>query len=260
MSEPAPGTRPGQDAAAHGASWRLPACPHGTASADDRPEPREEILDAAGCLFVERGFAATPPRDIAEAAGIREPLIRAHFPAGKEEILAELLQRSIAPRLDNVEQIEDLRAATGAPPEVLLYALVALDVRTLARAPHNSGALARQAEVQHQAVGRPFRAAHDELLKAYTRLGGQVSDAARATDPDAPSSDFLGPVVLHLVESVVERRFRGDLDLPAEEASVATSCLLVCMADPTRLDEIGERAIDLIGRGTPQGVSEGPGA
>ncbi|MGH3975407.1 MAG: TetR/AcrR family transcriptional regulator, partial [Pseudonocardiaceae bacterium] len=57
-------------------------------------EPREEILNIAAGLFVERGFAATSTREIAEVVGIRQASLYFHF-ANKEEILGELLQRSI---------------------------------------------------------------------------------------------------------------------------------------------------------------------
>jgi AcrR family transcriptional regulator len=205
-------------------------------------EPREEILDAAACLFVERGFAATPPRAVAEAAGIREAQIRHHFPAGKEEILAELLERTIRPRLDNAEKVEDLRAATGAGPDVLLYVLARLDARSLARAPHNSGALARQVEVQHQDVGAPFRAAHEELLAAYTRFGSKVGSAP------ALSGDLLGTMLLHQVEGVVEMRLHDGAITPDDEASVAASCLLLSGVGPARTREVAEQAAELIRR------------
>lgn len=252
MTETAPGARRSRDVgpSGHGTPCRAPVCPHVAPSAVDVPrarlEPREEILDAAACLFVERGFAVTPPRAIAEAAGIREPLIRYHFPAGKDEILAELLQRSIQPRLDNLEKIEDLRAATATEPETLLYALAVLDMRALARAPHNSGALVRQAEVQHQGVGAPFRAAHDELLTAYTRLAGQVRDTAPSTALPARANDFLGLMVLHQVEGVIELRSQGSRINADHERSVAAACLLLCGADPARINEIAARAADLI--------------
>ncbi|MFI5621850.1 TetR/AcrR family transcriptional regulator [Nocardioides sp. NPDC051685] len=238
------------DSSTHGPTCRPPDCPHVTQSVTDERrselEPREEILDAAACLFVERGFAATPPRKIAEAAGIREPLIRHHFPAGKDEILAELLQRSIRPRLDNLEKIEDLRAATGAGPEALLYTLAVLDARTLARAPHNLGALARQPEAYRQDVGAHFRAAQDELLATYIRLADQVSDIVPSTVVAAPSGYFLGTMLLQQVDGVVEMRSEGSQITPEIEASVAATCLRVCLSDPTRVNEIAAKAAGLI--------------
>lgn len=252
MSEPAPGSGRGQNTgpSAHGVSCRTPGCPYVPSTANEgRPalEAREQILDVAACLFVGQGFAATSTREIAEAAGIREALIRHHFSAGKGEILAELLHRLIQPRLDNIERIEDLRAATGAGSEVLLFALVVLDVSALARAPHNIGALARQAEALHQDVGAPFRAAQDELLATYMRLAGQVSDATRSTVSVAPTDYFLGTMVLQQVEGVIEMRSLGDRITSAREAAVAASCLRICLADQTRIDEAAAQAADLIG-------------
>lgn len=49
--------------------------------------PREEILDAAAGLFVDRGFEGTSTREIAEAVGIRQASVYYHFPSGKDEIL-----------------------------------------------------------------------------------------------------------------------------------------------------------------------------
>lgn len=252
MSAPFPdsGRSRNPEPSTHATPGRDLGCPHMAPSVAVEPrvrrEPREEILDAAACLFVQRGFAATPTRDIAEAAGIAEALIRHHFPAEKDEILAELLHRSIAPRLDNVEKIEDLRCATGAAPETLLYALAVLDVRALARAPHNLGALARQAEALHQRAGAPFRAAHDELLAAYSHLAGRVSDTAPSTALAAPANDILGLMVLHQTEGIIEIRSQGDQITANHERSVATACLLLSRADPERINEIAARARDLI--------------
>jgi AcrR family transcriptional regulator len=91
-------------------------------------QPREEILDIAAGLFVDQGIAATSTRDIAEAVGVRQSSLYYHYPSGKDEMLAELLQRSIRPTLDKIEKIEALSAEPDATPEVLLYLLVTLDV------------------------------------------------------------------------------------------------------------------------------------
>lgn len=209
-------------------------------------EPREEILDVAAGLFVERGFAATSTRDIAEAVGIRQASIYYHFPSGKEEILGDLLQRSIRPTLDRIEKIEFLGAETGAAPGVLLYVLVVLDVRTLARAPRNAGVLARLPEVQRKEVFGPFGAARDELKAAYARLGTQVA----ATHPNAamtPDSNLLGTLLLQLVEVVIGMRSDGHRINQTIEAIVAASCLRVCLADQARIDDVATRAVDLIG-------------
>lgn len=210
-------------------------------------EPREEILDVVAGLFVDRGPAGTSTRDIAEAVGIRQSSLYYHFPSGKDEILAELLQRSIRPTLDRIEKVEALGAETDAGPDVLLYLLVVLDVRTLARAPRNAGVLTRLPEVQRKAAFDPFRAARDELEAAYARLGMQVKATGHAAAGMAPTGDFLGTLLLQLVEVVIGMRSHGHRINQRIEAVVAASCLRVCLADQARIDEAAARAAELIG-------------
>lgn len=209
-------------------------------------EPREQIIDVAAGLFVGQGFAATSTRDIAEGVGIRQASIYYHFPSGKEEILGELLQRSIRPTLDRIEKIEILGAETDAGPEVLLHLLVVLDVRTLASAPRNAGVLSRLPEVQRKEVFGPFSAARGELRAAYARLGGQVA-AVRPESPLVPEDNLLGTLLLQLVEVVIGMRSDGHRINQTIEGVVAASCLRVCLADQERIDEAAARASDLIG-------------
>lgn len=208
-------------------------------------EPREEILDVTASLFVDRGFAATSTRDIAEAVGIRQSSIYYHFPAGKEEILGELLQRSIRPTLNRVEKIEILGTQTDASPEVLLYLLVILDVRTLAAAPRNAGVLARLPEVQRKGVFDPFGSAREELGSAYARLGAKIV-AARSKVSMTPDDDLLGTLLLQLVEVVIGIRAQGHRITESIEAIVAASCLRACLADQPCIDAAAARATDLM--------------
>lgn len=209
-------------------------------------EPREEILDVSAGLFVGRGFAATSTRDIAESVGIRQASIYYHFPSGKEEILAELLQRSIRPTLDRIEKIEILGAESDAAPEVLLHLLVVLDVRTLAAAPRNAGVLSQLPEVQRKEAFKPFGAARDELRAAYARLGAQVV-AVRPRVAMTPDADLLGTLLLQLVEVVIGMRSNGHRINQTIEAIVAASCLRVCLADQAGIDEAAARSAELIG-------------
>lgn len=207
--------------------------------------PREHILDEAAHLFTSRGVTATSTREIAEAVGIRQASLYYHY-ANKDEILAELLQRSIRPTLDKIEKIQALCAETGAGPDVGLYLLVVLDVRTLARAPHNAGVLTRLPEVQRKEAFDPFRAARDELEAGYAHLGTQVKDVAHPTSHQAPTGDFLGTLLLQLVEVVIGVRTHGHPITPAVEAIVAASCLRICQADQSRIDAAAAWASELM--------------
>ncbi|MFI5627210.1 helix-turn-helix domain-containing protein [Nocardioides sp. NPDC051685] len=208
-------------------------------------EPREEILDVTARLFVERGFAGTSTREIAEAVGVRQASLY-HYFAGKEGILAELLQRSIRPTVDKIEKVEALGAETGAGPDVLLNLLVVLDVRTLARAPRNAGVLTRLPEVERKEAFEPFRVARDELEAAYARIGEEVRAVGGAGVNYVPDGTLLGKQLLQQVEVVIGMRSEGHPISSSIESIVAASCLRICLADQTRIDEAASRVADLI--------------
>lgn len=208
-------------------------------------KPREQILDVAARLFVDRGFEGTSTRELAEAVGIRQASVYYHFPSGKDEILAELLQRSVRPTVDKIEKLEILGAETDATPEVLLYLLVVLDVRTLAEAPRNTGALAGIPDVRRREVFDSFGSAREELEATYTRLGSQVM--AHLGAGVASESEYLGRALLQMVEIVIGMRADGLRITPTIEAIVAGWCLRVCLADQTHIDEAAARAAELIG-------------
>ena len=120
--------------------------PRAVPGAGSTLSPREQILDAAAALFAEHGLSGTSTRLIAERVGIRQASLYYHF-AGKDDLLVELLTRSVRPSLDVVRGIEeavpDRASAAGA-----LHALVMADFRTLADTPHNIGTLYLLPEVQ----------------------------------------------------------------------------------------------------------------
>lgn len=159
------------------------------------PDLLTAVLDIAAGLFVARGIAATSTRDIAEAVGVRQASLYYHYPFGKDEMLAELLQRSIRPTLDKIEKIELLGTQMGVGPEVLLYLLIVLDVRALAKAPRNAGVLPGLPEVQRKDVYEPFGTAREELKAAYSRLGSQVAAACPEVSM-TPDGKLLGTLLL----------------------------------------------------------------
>ncbi|MFE6648171.1 TetR/AcrR family transcriptional regulator [Nocardioides sp. NPDC057772] len=133
--------------------------------------PRDEVLHAAAELVVNRGYAATSTRDIAEKVGIRQASLYYHF-AGKPGILAELLELSVRPSLDQVMKIE--QECPGDVPEAALYLLALIDADTLATVPHNIGRLYRMPDVRSSEVFGEFQPALRELRAAYGRLGAAV--------------------------------------------------------------------------------------
>jgi TetR/AcrR family transcriptional regulator, cholesterol catabolism regulator len=71
-------------------------------SAADRADPQEEapaarsrVLDSAELLFMNKGFDSVTLRDIASAIGLTHASLYYHFPGGKEELFAEVMERNI---------------------------------------------------------------------------------------------------------------------------------------------------------------------
>jgi AcrR family transcriptional regulator len=213
--------------------------------------PRDEILDAAARLFVTRGVAGTSTREIAEATGIRQASLYYHF-ANKDEIVEELLDRSLRPTLDKIEKVEFLGAPHGAATSsTQLYILLVLDVRTLALAPHNAGVLARLPEVQRQGYFDRYRAGRNELREAYDRLGAGVlaEEGSSVAAPAAavPGHLSLGSMLLQLAEVVIRMR-GGDRPLAARvDAQIATSGLRLCGVSAPRIEAAELEAGSLIG-------------
>ncbi|MFE6509215.1 TetR/AcrR family transcriptional regulator [Nocardioides sp. NPDC057767] len=202
--------------------------------------PRDEILHAAAELFVNRGFAATSTRDIAEKVGIRQASLYYHF-AGKPGILAELLELSVRPSLEKVEKIE--RDCPADVPEAALYLLALIDADTLATVPHNIGRLYRMPDVRSSEVFGEFEPALQELTAAYGRLGAHiVSGPVAAT----VSVDQLGGLLVQAVEVVIRIRSRRVEVTPAQARAIAATCLRICGVPEARIARATGTADDLL--------------
>ena len=64
----------------------------------------QRLMDVAEQLFAERGFDGTTLRDVAAAAGIREPGIYNHF-ASKEALYCAVLERGLQPMADAIDAV-----------------------------------------------------------------------------------------------------------------------------------------------------------
>jgi AcrR family transcriptional regulator len=88
-------------------------------SARSGPASRGAVLDAACCLFADRGYRGTSMKDIAEALGVRAPSLYNHV-TSKQDILFAIMDKAmdralaaLEEALAGVEDIsEQLRRAT----------------------------------------------------------------------------------------------------------------------------------------------------
>lgn len=181
----------------------------------------EDILEAAAVLFSERGYAGTSTRQVAEAAGLRQATLYYHF-GGKEDILLELLQRSVRPTLERAKEflaVDD--------PSAALAGLVRADVATLREDAHNIGILYLLPEVTG-APFEPFRETRRALARVYGELIARIrrsgDGTAAATSSDREHPDLDGLLCIHQVESVIGLR-RDGIDLAGAEDAIVRSCL-----------------------------------
>lgn len=194
-----------------------PGRPRLTDTASTLP-PREQIIETAADLFANSGFARTSTRDIAEQVGLRQASLYYHFPAGKEEILNVLLERTVRPTIDQIDMVDDVAVEHGWA--AALYALVMIDTRTLAEAPHNAGRLASLPDVRSLPLFEPYRSIRTDLSNAYQRYGRKV----------AGLDEISGILLTNLVEVVTTFRAEGDdVDEPTRHM-IAATVLRVCGA------------------------------
>lgn len=89
----------------------------------------EQILAAAGAILFEHGFAAVTLREVARRCDVRMGAIT-HYYASKSALMADLLDRTIAPYLDAIEAI----SSRHADPATALHQIVEHLVGDLASA------------------------------------------------------------------------------------------------------------------------------
>ncbi|MFD5102322.1 TetR/AcrR family transcriptional regulator [Streptomyces albidochromogenes] len=176
--------------------------------------PREELLEAAAELFTTHGYAATTTRAVAERAGMRQATMY-HYVAGKEELLAGLLESTVAPSLALAQR---LLADDTASAEARLWQLCRSDVELLCGGPHNLGALYLLPEVRTEAFSG-FHQVRADLKAAYGRLLAATEGCgALDTDELALRTDL----VFGLIEGVILIH-RSDPGRPPESFAAATA-------------------------------------
>lgn len=193
----------------------------GRPRAAQRPDsglaPRAELLVAAAELFTTRGYAATTTRAVAERAGMRQASMY-HYVSGKEELLAALLESTVAPSL---AYAGELLADDTRPAADRLRELCRADVELLCGGAHDLGGLYLLPEVR---TGRfaQFHAVRAELKAAYRQLIAETTDAAAGGVPAESELDLRTDLVFGLIEGVILVH-RSDPDRSIAEFARATA-------------------------------------
>lgn len=187
-------------------------------------ERRQELLDCAMRLFIERGFAATSMRDIARAADVT-PGLAYHYFDSKQKLFSEVLEayaeqcaeegvrilddpalsleQKVDALLESIAQEERLpyheffhKAGNRAFHDELSVRLCDLLV------PHLAAAIARDARARGMSVRAPKTLA-DFIAHGLVNL---------LSDPDAPDADVLQRIreyIVALVSSQAEEETAG---------------------------------------------------
>jgi AcrR family transcriptional regulator len=158
---------------------------------------REEILTVAAALFERDGYASTSTRAIGIAVGLRQASLF-HYFGRKEEILTELLDRTLRPTLEFARRysLEDLEA------DLALWLLVREDVSNLCRGPHNLGALQLLPEVK----GLQFQWFWRRRRQLFTEYSALIATGFAEGSLPIASTGTTTDLVFGLVESVITAR------------------------------------------------------
>jgi len=188
---------------------------------------------AAAGLFEHNGYAATSTRMIATEVGLRQASLF-HYFARKEDVLTELLDRTVRPALE----IARRQALERHDPATALWLLSREDTANLCRGPHNLGALQLLPEVRSGPQFDWFWRRRNQLFRVYGRF-----IARGCASGDFPEADPRGSadVVFGLVESVITASpsFRRRSTTPVV---IADAVLRVCGVAPTQARRVARAA------------------
>jgi AcrR family transcriptional regulator len=198
---------------------------------------RDEILTAARALFREKGFAGTSTRDIATAAGLRQPSLF-HYFATKEAILRAVALGAVEPVLDYIRA----EAAREQAPDVALYRLIRFDTYHLCTNDNAMGSPFQFPELRRDRLPE-FWALRDEIVAAYRQ---HLEEGARQGTLIVDDVAIVTQLLFALAESTLTwYRGRGER-LPAEAVAVivADVALRAVLQKPQRLRAVRRASED----------------
>lgn len=219
---------------------RRPGRPRAKAQASPDVDTREAILEAAGRLFTTVGYSAASTRQIADAVGLRQGSLF-HYFAKKEEMLAELLDRTVQPALDFAAALQQM----PGPPDAALHLLIVNDLKSFCGQAVKLGWLYIQPDARAERFD-DFWVKRARLRDEYRALIAEGCDQGIFVSEDIELSTS---VVFGIVESVTTW-FEPNGDGRGQEVweAVAGQALRLLLADPGRADTTRREAARLAER------------
>lgn len=178
-------------------------------------------LPAAAALFAERGLDNTKIEDVAAATGVAKATLYYYF-AGKEEILAFLLQDTLALIADEVTIAVQTPGTTAAER---LTAVIRAQLTVMSAQPAVCraliGDLGRAGRVPD--IAAAMRSAYHEPVEALLAEGADDGSLARQSHPAAAAAALFGAVTITgLMYLVAEQPLNADAVTDAVLAVVLT--------------------------------------
>lgn len=141
---------------------------------------RDIILREAKRLFAEQGFSSTTTLQIAEAAGITEPLIYYHY-KGKDGLFTQILSEVLSSYLSRLEIVE----ASGSSPIGKIETLIHQHIAIVDDEPSGVRMLLRYCPAR---LNDPMDICRKTYLSARTKLKQIVVDSLKE---GVKSGDFV---------------------------------------------------------------------
>jgi len=164
---------------------------------DERPR---ELLDAALCVFAQRGYRNTRLEEVAEAAGVTKGTIY-HYFATKEELLRRVIE---AHQADELDQLEAAVGDETACASVRIQRLVRQSVGETGSARRNVLRLLLQG-IAHEVPSVHLQWLEKGPFKAWRILAALVRDGQRTgefrpdVDADVTARTLLSGLLLQIV-------------------------------------------------------------
>jgi AcrR family transcriptional regulator len=200
---------------------RKHAAPRVRMKSEDR---RAAIVRSAILVFAEKGFRGATTRELAQAAGVTEPVLYQHF-AAKSDLYSAIIEAKAGEVLGNAEALAKL--AESRDDRAFLGAIGELILRRYQEDPQLGRLLLFGSLERHELSDLFFErlySAFYKLVAGYIR--GRVREGAfRKVNPEVAARGLIGMISYHgLVTLLFPKRF--SIDKPRAIADQMVSVFL----------------------------------
>jgi AcrR family transcriptional regulator len=153
---------------------------------------REQIAEAALALVAEQGVGALTARNVARAVGVTAPALYRHFPGGKADILASVLELLDAVKSEGIRQALAEEGSTLAKLRRCydLHISVVQRYRALPNLVMSDTLWIDEPELRDRMLSSHRR--QQERTAEIIRRGQQCGEIRADIDPDSIFVQFLG--------------------------------------------------------------------